>query len=143
MSDGTILSREQVLIARIREMEAELEVVDDTIQLSNGKAFAAGVEAAVVETANLEGFLRFQYDDAEPSRKAMWKEIADVVGNLKDDIAALSPTPGMVMVPAEKLQRIIDHTVNPAPTTMSDRKVLDWVNGQVRALISAKEPPHD
>lgn len=50
--------------------------------------------------------------------------------------AALSPSPEWVMVPREKLQRMVDFTVDPAPTTMTDRKVLDWVNGQARAMLS-------
>jgi hypothetical protein len=31
------------------------------------------------------------------------------------------------------LDEIIQRTVNPAPTNMSDRRVLDWVNGKARA----------
>ena len=35
------------------------------------------------------------------------------------------------------LDEMIQRTVNPAPTKMSDRQVLDWVNGKARALHAA------
>lgn len=34
------------------------------------------------------------------------------------------------------LDEIIQRTINPTPTTMSDRRVLDWVNGKARGLYT-------
>lgn len=39
--------------------------------------------------------------------------------------------------PVEALRLIVERTANPAPTSMSDRKVLDWVNGQARLALEA------
>jgi hypothetical protein len=41
----------------------------------------------------------------------------------------------------EKLHLLIERTSNPTPTNMSDRRILDWVNGQARLMLALLTTP--
>lgn len=117
--------------AHIRELEAQLAAAE-------AAGVAKGLEMAVNYcrdcAKNFESISASATDQRTAAfsfnQKLTWEGAAE-------NIAALSPPTGMVLVPREKLQRLIDYTVNPTPTNMDDRKALDWVNGQACAMLGA------
>lgn len=54
-------------------------------------------------------------------------------------LRAIAPGGPLVVVERDRLERMKRFTIDPAPTVMSDRGVLDWVNAQVRAMIAEGE----
>lgn len=122
---------EYVPATRIRELEAQLAS-------AQAAGVAKGLEMAVNYcrdcAKNFESISASATDQRTAAfsfnQKLTWEGAAE-------NIAALSPPTGMVLVPREKLQRLIDYTVNPTPTNMDDRKALDWVNGQACAMLGA------